>query len=57
MQQAVTRNAVMASSAAVLRAASLLHLLLLLLLLLLKFADQHSLCSDVGSDRHTYWTG
>ncbi len=53
---------VIASSAAVLTAASLLHLLLLLLLLvllllLLNHADQHSLFSDVGSDRHTDWTG
>lgn len=50
-----------ASSAAVVTAASLLHLLLLLLLLLLlhllKFADQPLLFSDVGSDRHTDWTG
>lgn len=44
---------VMKASAAVLTAASLLHLLLLLL----NYADQHLLFSNVGSDRHTDWTG
>jgi hypothetical protein len=43
-----------------LAAASLLLLLLLLpllVMLLLNYTDQHLLFSNVGSDRHTDWTG